>query len=69
MSLVHLIIDLAAEALILAGQHIEHKVGRWLYKGDVMDSFSDPYVTRAPETDEALRMRYAMDRLAKRPRA
>lgn len=63
MTLVHLIIDLAAEGLILAGQHIEHKARRWLYKGDAMDSFSDPYVT-----NEALRMRYAMDRLAKRPR-
>ena len=58
MTLVHLIIELAAEALILAGQHIEHKARRWLYKGDAMDSFSDPYVTRAPETNEELRARY-----------
>jgi len=25
---------------------------------DVMDSFSDPYVTRVPETDDELRARY-----------
>lgn len=63
MSLAHIIIEIACEALILAGQHIEAKVGRWIYKGDIVDSFADPYVTRASETDEAL---HAMDRLIKR---
>lgn len=66
MILARTVIDLAVEGLDLVCQHVEAKVGRWLYKGDTVDSFADPYVTRAPETDEALLMRYAMDRLVKR---
>lgn len=56
--LIHIAVDLAIEAFDLACQHVGRMVGGWLYRGDVMDSFSDPYVTRAPETDAELRARY-----------